>query len=586
MTLSFQLINFKSLKEVNPLELKPLTILCGSNGCGKSSILKSLLMLKQSSIVGEEYGLPAEERPPMLFNGPLTHLGSWEDIIHRNYDEDEIGMRWNLSEHDGNKATVDSTLEIRVIQIDDKDRKKLVVGSMTFAEKVDNFTMKLIYDIEKDCYKLTVSNLTIDKLRGLFWLLDTYRIVEESKFRESFGDFLYEDISRIKANFELDSIKRDQVEFQGMFPLRIKDLDIKIVAEKMLKKIFEEAMKENLPESSDEEQRDSRKKFLKTIIEDIGTDKNEMFDRVLENENLDNFDRKMLLSRLMHFKLNDINFNQIEPYSEILRKLRYLWTNIRYIGPLRDEPRRFYTFDQVGKLGIGLKGEYTAHVLSVLRNSEIPGYFVPVIEKNKVLEYKEESGKTLMEALNQWLKLMDLPTIDTEMMKNVFELKVRNSAGQVSISDTGFGVSQVLPILVEAIRMKPGETLILEQPEIHLHPKTQSRLADFLICMAMSGKHFVIETHSEYMIKRLCLRIAQDNTDEMGKLVNVQFVEQDRGKGAMLTSVSINPFGSIENWPTGFFDESDAASIIEAGMMKRMKRRADSGKRRGKKQQG
>ena len=570
MTISFQLINFKSLKKMNRLELKPLTILCGSNGCGKSSILKSLLMLRQSSVTREEFGMSSEELPPFLFNGPLTQLGSWEDTIHRNSDRDEIGFRWNLTEPDMENPTVDSSLEIRIIRRMSEDRMKLAMKSMDFVDKAHDFTMSLLYDQDADTYTLSIRNLTIDKLRGLFWLLDTYRIVEETRFRRSFGDLLFNDISGIKANFDLKNIKREQLEFQGMFPLKIKGFDVKSVTEKMLSSIFK-AVEETFENESDEVKK-LRKEFMDKILEDLNLDKNEIFDRVLSDEKIDRFDKKMLMSRLMHFKMDDINFNQFDPYSEILRKLRHLWSSIRYIGPLRDEPRRFYAFDQVGKLGIGLKGEYTAHVLSVLRNSTVPDYFIPQIEKNKLLSYELQSGKTLMEALNTWLFLMELPTVDTEMMKNVFELKVRNEAGQVSISDTGFGVSQVLPILVEAIRMKPGETLILEQPEIHLHPKTQSKLADFLICMAKSGRHFVIETHSEYMIKRLCLRIAQDQTDETGKLINVQFVEQDRGEGAILTPVSINPYGSIENWPRGFFDESDATSIIEAGMMKRMMR--------------
>lgn len=556
---------------MNKLELKPLTILCGSNGCGKSSILKSLLMLRQSSVTREEFGMSSEELPPFLFNGPLTQLGSWEDIIHRNSDEDEIGFRWNLMEPGTEKPTVDSSLEIRIIRGISHDRMNLILKSMDFIDNVNNFTMKLVYNRDEDTYTMSIRNLTIDKLRGLFWLLDTYRIVEETRFRQSFGDLLFNDISGIKANFDIKDINRNQLEFQGMFPLKIKNFDVKSVTEKMLSSIFK-AAEETFKNESDEEKK-LRKEFMDTILEDMSLDKNEIFDRVLSDDNIDQFDKKMLMSRLVHFKLDDIDFNQFDPYSEMLRKLRHLWSSIRYIGPLRDEPKRYYAFDQVGKLGIGLKGEYTAHVLSVLRNSEVPDYYIPQIEKNRVLSYDLQSGKTLMDALNTWLSLMDLPTVDTEMMKNVFELKVKNEAGQVSISDTGFGVSQVLPILVEAIRMKPGETLILEQPEIHLHPKTQSKLADFLICMAKSGRHFVIETHSEYMIKRLCLRIAQDYTDETGKLVNVQFVEQDRGEGAVLASVSINPYGSIENWPRGFFDESDATSIIEAGMMKRMRRR-------------
>ena len=121
------------------------------------------------------------------------------------------------------------------------------------------------------------------------------------------------------------------------------------------------------------------------------------------------------------------------------------------------------------------------------------------------------------------------------------------------------------------MRTREGETIILEQPEIHLHPSLQSKLADFFICMAKSGKKLVIETHSEHLINRLCLRIAQEESGEVKELLNTLFVSFDnKQQTSIVKPIQINEFGEIENWPVGFFDENDARDLMEATLKKRM----------------
>ena len=105
----------------------------------------------------------------------------------------------------------------------------------------------------------------------------------------------------------------------------------------------------------------------------------------------------------------------------------------------------------------------------------------------------------MLEAVNWWLlECMKLPEIKSVvgLRGTINQVQLNSSGVEVSLPDVGFGVSQILPILVECLRVKEGETIILEQPEIHLHPSLQSKLADFFICMAKSGKNLVIETHS------------------------------------------------------------------------------------------
>jgi predicted ATPase len=134
-------------------------------------------------------------------------------------------------------------------------------------------------------------------------------------------------------------------------------------------------------------------------------------------------------------------------------------------------------------------------------------------------------------------------------------------------------VSQVLPILVLALLADPGSTLIFEQPELHLHPRVQTRLADFFVSLATLDKQCLVETHSEYLINRLRFLAAVAEDDNVSLSTLLYFVERDKAH-SHYRPIRINQFGVIDDWPSGFFDESEelAASILKAGAAKRRDR--------------
>ena len=140
------------------------------------------------------------------------------------------------------------------------------------------------------------------------------------------------------------------------------------------------------------------------------------------------------------------------------------------------------------------------------------------------------------------------------------------------LTNVGVGVSQVLPILVMALMASKGDVIILEQPELHLHPKVQTRLADFFVAMNALGKQCVVETHSEYMINRLRYLVAVNDSSKVADETMIYFVEKEDGHSDY-RPVTINRYGVIEDWPDGFFDESEriAAEILRAGMEKKLK---------------
>jgi len=95
------------------------------------------------------------------------------------------------------------------------------------------------------------------------------------------------------------------------------------------------------------------------------------------------------------------------------------------------------------------------------------------------------------------------------IVTSIFLDEGENGVRKVNLTDMGYGASQVLPVLIQAVLAQPGDTLIVEQPELHLHPRAQVDLTDLFIVMARQGTNFLIETHSEHLLLRLRRCIAE-----------------------------------------------------------------------------
>jgi predicted ATPase len=154
-------------------------------------------------------------------------------------------------------------------------------------------------------------------------------------------------------------------------------------------------------------------------------------------------------------------------------------------------------------------------------------------------------------------------------------VKTHASAPEVKITDVGFGVSQVLPALVQAFYCPPNSTVWMEQPEIHLHPQVQAELADVFISAVQARENgkprnvqLIIESHSEHFLNRLQRRVAEGAIDAVD--VAVYFCRRS-SSGNELEPLRLNMFGEIENWPENFFGDemADIAARARAAMAKK-----------------
>jgi predicted ATPase len=226
---------------------------------------------------------------------------------------------------------------------------------------------------------------------------------------------------------------------------------------------------------------------------------------------------------------------------------------LAYLGPLREAPRRTYGWAGNTPANVGARGEYAIACL------------LAADAARRTFERGDGTPSSFAELVAGWL--VELGVIESFALRPVapgrrdYELKVKTLGGlvEVGLPDVGFGVSQVLPALVQAFYAPPGAMVWMEQPELHLHPQVQSTLADVFIAAIRAREggrprdvQVVIETHSEHLLERLQRRIAEGALRP--EEVAIYFAKAGQ-HGAELEELTVNELGDITNWPEDFFGD-------------------------------
>ena len=231
--------------------------------------------------------------------------------------------------------------------------------------------------------------------------------------------------------------------------------------------------------------------------------------------------------------------------------------SLSYLGPLRKHPQRTYQWSGDTPEGVGQMGENAIAAILAAQN------------EGRMLNRGPRMAKqSFAEFVAHWLK--DLGVIHSFVVKAVAEgrkeyevlVQTHAKAPEVKITDVGFGVSQVLPVLVQAFYCPPNSTVWMEQPEIHLHPQVQAELADVFISAIRSRENgnarnvqLIVESHSEHFLNRLQRRIAEGEITPDD--VAIYFCKR-AGSATELEPLEVNLYGDIENWPENFFGDEMA----------------------------
>jgi len=246
-----------------------------------------------------------------------------------------------------------------------------------------------------------------------------------------------------------------------------------------------------------------------------------------------------------------------------------LFRSLCYLGPLRTKAERLYPWTGSEPESVGYSGEHTVAAILAARNRKISlGYRRPAKPFEEIIALKlKEMG--LIEEFR-------VKPISEQRQEYEVNVRTRGSKDWVDLPDVGFGVSQVLPVLVQCFYAPPGSIILMEQPEIHLHPNAQSALADVMIDVINSKENgadrniqLIIETHSEHFLRRLQRRIAEDAVSK--EKVSAYFANIAKFP-ATLESLQIDLFGNIQNWPENFFGDEmgDITEQAKAAMKKRL----------------
>lgn len=164
---------------------------------------------------------------------------------------------------------------------------------------------------------------------------------------------------------------------------------------------------------------------------------------------------------------------------------------------------------------------------------------------------------TLRSQVAYWLNHILGTTVKTENIQDniIVAYQAPHDVEPYSPLNTGFGTSMVFPILVTCLTAKIGDTIIIENPEVHLHPKAQSKLADFFAFIAQKGVQVILETHCEHLIYKLCYNVNQGIID-YDKVV-FQYKEINKPFEAIYTDKKgrfVDEKDELKDFPTGFFD--------------------------------
>ncbi len=247
-----------------------------------------------------------------------------------------------------------------------------------------------------------------------------------------------------------------------------------------------------------------------------------------------------------------------------------LFRSISYLGPLRTKAERLYSWTGIEPDSVGYAGEHT--IAAIL-----------AAKRRKISFADKQHAKGFEQVIAE--KLLEMDLIDRFEVKSIsnqrqdYEVKVLTKGSQhwVDLLDVGFGVSQVLPVIVQCFYAPHDSIIIVEQPEVHLHPKAQASLADVLIDAINAREdgrekniQLIIETHSEHFLRRLQRRIAEDRIAQ--DKVSAYFANTTPAP-AKLNPLQIDQYGKILNWPDNFFGDEmeDITQQSKAALEKRKK---------------
>ncbi len=622
---SWLIQNFKPILDSGELNLAPVTVLAGRNSSGKSSLIQSILMIAQtlSSRILDRALLP---------NGPIVQLGTFEDILSEQTNLRTIVVSFELemgkeepkapvnsrAKQLDEKAVARSSTNIKSVKVTSQFRSASSNGTSTSAIEASKVNVESVsLEIIALPYKSLIRGRETDKLREFSIdikslsstkldeflkgvLLEYFRFVPYTAKESN-----YLGMFKLKSNLANAHVPDPSlVAFSHLLPTRL--IGKYVIEERRKSRLMQtinvaldfpitrelsELLDIDIPDSLREtifdfcKDEDILEAFSgRTFLDLIHWYRSLKLGRkkkTISNKFLEIIGQSILEepSQLDDNKENEAletltNNTYVKDLEEGVEQVTQFFTSkIRYLGPLRADPQAAQRFAPSSELDdVGQKGEYAAAVYDANQNARIQWYdpFNEKIERS-----------TLKVALDTWARYLGVANeVQIQMAgQSGVSWQVVHIKGHkpLPLTAVGVGVSQVLPILVMGLLAPSNTLLLVEQPELHLHPSVQARLGDFFMGLAKCDKQCLIETHSENLVSQLRYHIVQAGGQENSDCL-IYFVDQDKQGAARFNPIEISPQGNILNWPDGFFDETMLQEDrITAASLKKRAKKANNG---------
>lgn len=583
----WRLQNFKSVRNAE-VELRPLTVLVGANSAGKSTLLQSIRAASQATgTTGYLYPL----------NGRAVRLGTVAEVKYRGPDND-----------DEEPLIIGADFEIQGPRRVNRDSKTFspaqpVLATLSWEVKLgESSKQKGVAKIER----LNVDLKPVDaatapqKIRPLerAWVLAIADDEAENLVPLNEGDDAVSIPHYFSGQFsgaDDDLLEVVDIVVAGGFPL-----DASVMRPRV--EVLFETWRDILLRQPMREREEIQSDLLSeaTAIDEVSQKLLDVHAAVIDGkaEYADAVRSELGFRDPETGVKIDLNFASSEPFrDDITKKLSqggvqgevpfphrlddlgrasnlassYLGTFIRYLGPLRDEPRAAYPDSPDGDDSyVGPKGEFTASVLQRHGDRKVS---VPTPHEDGSTRGSRRPIK-LITAVSRWAKYLDIgeefSVSDQGRFGIQMQVRQKDVEADLDLTSVGTGVSQLLPVIVMCVQAPIGSLLLIEQPELHLNPGVQQRLADFLLTIAQSGRHLIVETHSEYLISRLRRRVAEDEEDNLKDTIGIYFAKRVEG-ATTYDLIETNEYGGIEEWPDNFFDQAteEEHAILSAAVRKR-----------------
>lgn len=523
--------NFKKFNDWQTIDFKDLTVLIGANNAGKSSITQLLMLiienLKNKTIL-----------PVLELNTDNYNFGHFNSIIYSNAKKKEIYYTFK------NKLSFFHKLETYIL--------KFVFKSFEEVDKFDYYQTFLQCELHLFLFEENEPFIIIQNGND-------YKISINIKYLYLFS---IDDSSEMD---KINEIKKNEIEeFKEL--INEKTIDLKNSNEEHYKKQIQNEINEieKKIENTTNIIEENNKK-----IEKINSSKNKKYDDLnLISEHFtgyksDEFKTEIFFSfdllqsydivedtnSKFEFSINSEEIEKLNNQSFDITKTVDFFNNL-----LND----IYNSNFVELKDYKFISSILNYRERFIRENEAPKYLKEILKFE--VENKEKYQKFKEEYLEQLNKCFEEEFSDLKIKRQFesgYQIFLYHSSKEINLADLGDGLKNFVSILFPVIFNKhynfsENRIIIIQEPEIRLHPKQQSYLADFFVEQMLQGNKFLIETHSEYFLRKLQIKIA--DKPDLKEKISINFL-----KDSKIEQVVFENDGTIKNkelLSSGFLDES------------------------------